>query len=96
MAIIFSTRLSNGQTPGETFTDSPRLIDWVRAEPYPAKLRLKPREAKSGLGGITVTAAKLSRAKKQSVVFARCKYSFFDEPSWEAFIFEGATFYYRR
>ena len=76
------------------FTDSPRLIDRVRAEPYPAHASAEPREGYIGSGQNYINAAKLSRAQSNSNRSCEVRIGLRYEHCWEAVQFEGQTFYY--
>lgn len=68
MAIIFSTRLSNTQTPGEMFTDSPRLIDGCARNPSNKTSAEYHVRVKSGLGGFLYCGK--TESGKKSKAFA--------------------------
>src|ERR1041384_5207735 len=93
MAIIFSTRLSNTQTPGEMFTDSPRLIDGCARNPSKQNSAEYHVRVKSGLGRL-LYCGKTESGKSKAFRILRVRIHLRMNHAGRLLI-EGATFYYR-
>lgn len=79
------------------FNDSPRLIDRVRAEPLSKqKLRLNTH-VRGNIGSwADYYCGKTESGTKFNFRSCEVQTNLRKKPRWEAFNFEGATFYYKR